>query len=162
MLCSIWYLVFGIRIVRPNSTIPTRYSDFLDTKKYSVFGIGIFSIPASIQYLIFGDFWKLNNIRYSYSVKKRYSSHSDISCVKCHMSPVMCHLPCVPCRLSLTTTATATDPPPGNSPTMHYEKTQKPKLILAVNFFTRSLQSTVWWGFKEGRNFHDIVTYRLN
>ena len=39
------YLVFGIQIVRSNSTILIRFSDFLDTEQYSVFGIRIFSIP---------------------------------------------------------------------------------------------------------------------
>ena len=35
-----------------------------------------------------------------------------MSCVRCHLSPVTCHL-------SLTPTATSTDPPTAYSPTMH-------------------------------------------
>ena len=37
----------------------------------------------------------------------------------CHVSCVMCCMSCVTCQLSPTPTATATDPPPSNSPTMH-------------------------------------------
>ena len=44
----IWYLVFGIQIFRPNSTISIQYSYFLDNEKYLVFGIRISSIPNSI------------------------------------------------------------------------------------------------------------------
>ena len=55
----------------------------------------------------------------------------------CHGSPVMCHMSCVmcnmlrvTCHLSLmaTATATVTDPPPANSPTMRkgwFAKTKK-------------------------------------
>ena len=53
-----------------------------------------------------------------------------VSCVMCHLSCVMCHVSCVmchvsyvacrvssvTCHLSQTQTATATDPPPANSP----------------------------------------------
>ena len=37
----------------------------------------------------------------------------------CHVSHFPVHLLHVNCHLSLTPTATATDPPPANSPTMH-------------------------------------------
>ena len=52
--CNVSYLVFGIQIVRPNSTIHIRYSDYLKTEEYSVFGIRIFSILNSIWYSVFG------------------------------------------------------------------------------------------------------------
>ena len=42
-----------------------------------------------------------------------------ISCVTCPMSHVACRVSPVTCQLSLTPTATATDPPPGSSPIMH-------------------------------------------
>ena len=48
MLYTIRYLVFGIQIVKPNSTICIWYSNFLDTEQYSVFSIQIFSIQNSI------------------------------------------------------------------------------------------------------------------
>ena len=48
-----------------------------------------------------------------------------LSCVTCHVSHVMCHMSCVTyhvshvmCNMSLTPTATAMDPPHGNSPTV--------------------------------------------
>ena len=56
ILYTIRYSVFGIRIVRPNSSIRIRCSDFLNTKLYLAFGIWIFSIANSIQYSVFGDF----------------------------------------------------------------------------------------------------------
>ena len=40
-------------------------------------------------------------------------------CVTCHMLHVTCHMSRVTCHLSLRPTATATDPPSANSPTMH-------------------------------------------
>ena len=43
----------------------------------------------------------------------------NMSCVTCHMSCVMCHMLRVTCHMSLTSTATAMDPPPVNSHTMH-------------------------------------------
>ena len=55
MLYTIRYLVFGIQIVRPNSTICIRYSNFLDTEQYSAFGIFGFSqygIVFNIRYLV--------------------------------------------------------------------------------------------------------------
>ena len=76
ILYTIRYLVFDIRIVGPNSNIRIRYLDILDTKQYSVFGIQIFSIGNSIQYSVFGDFYKPNNIWYLYSVKQGYFSYS--------------------------------------------------------------------------------------
>ena len=49
-----------------------------------------------------------------------------LSCVTRYLSPVICHpspvtfqLSAVICHLSPTATATATDPPPANSPTMN-------------------------------------------
>ena len=44
-----------------------------------------------------------------------------LSRVTSHLSPVTCHMPPVPCHLSPVTkpTATATDPPPANSPVMY-------------------------------------------
>ena len=42
-----------------------------------------------------------------------------MSCVTCHLSQVKCHLLCVTCHMSLMQTATAMDPPPANSLTMH-------------------------------------------
>ena len=69
------YSVFGFSQYQIVFSI--RYSDFLNTEYYSVFGIRIFSIPNSIWYLVVSDFGKPNNIWYSYSVKRRYSSHSD-------------------------------------------------------------------------------------
>ena len=61
-------------------------------------------------------------------------------CVTCHMLHVTCHL-----SPTLTATATATEPPPANSPTMHSRLVcLKPKLknskhvktqILFLNFF---------------------------
>ena len=80
MLDTIRYLVFGIQIVRPNSTIRIKYSDFLDTEYYSVFGIRIFSIPNSIQYSVFVISENRIIFGIRYSVKKRYSSHSDQMC----------------------------------------------------------------------------------
>ena len=44
---------------------------------------------------------------------------TDVSCMTCHMSHVMCRVSCVTCPMSLTATATPMDPPPTNSPTVH-------------------------------------------
>ena len=70
---------------------------------------------------------------------------SPVSCqlshVTCHLSHVTCHLSHFTCHLSPTPTATATDHPPSNSPTMHSRlvhqdrnqtttKSSKPKKIL--------------------------------
>ena len=45
------------------------------------------------------------------------------ACVMCHLLPVTCHV-------KLTQTATATDPPPANSPTMHGRVIHKhPKIL---------------------------------
>ena len=43
----------------------------------------------------------------------------QVSNVRCHMSNVMCHVSPVTCHMSLRPTATATDPPTANSPTIH-------------------------------------------
>ena len=105
----------------------------------------------------------------------------------CHMSLVTCHLSPLTCHRSLTATATATDPPPSISPTMHSRlvhkdpkkpkhkkslKRQKPKSRgvqkLVIHSLTRSLQSTGKWGFQTwtdrqtDRQVTDIATYRLN
>ena len=45
---------------------------------------------------------------------------------KFHGSGVRCHVSSVSCHLSLTVTATATDPPPANSPTMQSRLVCKP------------------------------------
>ncbi len=61
------------------------------------------------------------------------------------MSHVTCHMSHVTCHLSPMPTATATDPPPANSPTMHYvgwcaqnKKTEKKfkttKIIETANY----------------------------
>ena len=57
------------------------------------------------------------------------------------MAYVTCHMYCVTCHMSLTSTApTAKDPPPANSPTMHsrlvlQDKTKNPKKVKTQNFF---------------------------
>ena len=111
---------------------------------------------------------------------------------KCHVSGAACHMSCVTCRVSpvtcpwsLTPTATAKDPFPGNSPTMHSklipedQKTQnKVKMqkimetatktwrgmpILVIASSTRSLQSRGEQGFQERTDkVTDIPTYRFN
>ena len=43
----------------------------------------------------------------------------QVSCVTSHISHFMCHISLVTYPLSPTPTATATDPPPNNSLTMH-------------------------------------------
>ena len=42
-----------------------------------------------------------------------------VSCARCHMTFLMCRVSPVTCQLSLTPTATATDPSPSNSRIMH-------------------------------------------
>ena len=42
-----------------------------------------------------------------------------VSVVVCQVSCVTCHMSAVSCQLSLNATATSTDPPPSNSPTMY-------------------------------------------
>ena len=42
-----------------------------------------------------------------------------MSDVTCHVPRVMCHVFPIDCHLSLTPIATATEPAPANSPTMH-------------------------------------------
>ena len=93
-----------------------------------------------------------------------------MSPVTCHLSPITCHLIFVTCHLSPT--ATATDPHPDNSPTMHsrlvqQNRTKKPKIIqnpkkgqnlsikkwvhilaiLAIPSSTRSHQPSWFWSF---------------
>ena len=124
----------------------------------------------------------------------------DVSCVMCDVSCVICHVSCVmfhvsnvtsqmsnvTCHLSPAPTATATDPPPDNYPTMHsrlvhQDRTQKPKhiskpkkslklwkkglgfAISAIRYSTRSLQSMRFWSPTERTNKQtDIATFRLN
>ena len=43
----------------------------------------------------------------------------------CHVSRVMCCVLHITCHLSLTSTATATDPPPANLPIMHSRLVRK-------------------------------------
>ena len=72
----------------------------------------------------------------------------------------MCCVSPVTYQLSLMPTATVTDPPLANSPTMHIRlvhKEPKPSFkkpfsfgILAIHSLTRSFQSTGNRGFKEG------------
>ena len=53
-----------------------------------------------------------------------------MSTIRCHVSHVMCHMSRVTYYLSITPTATATDPPPANSTIMHsslFTKSPKPK-----------------------------------
>ena len=66
--------------------------------------------------------------------KNIYKYHVYGSPVMCHMSCVMCNMLRVTCHLSLmaTATATVTDPPPANSPTMRkgwFAKTKQQKNI---------------------------------
>ena len=48
-----------------------------------------------------------------------HKRREKMSGVMCQASRVTCHKSCVACHLSLLPTATATDPPPADSPTMH-------------------------------------------
>ena len=113
-----------------------------------------------------------------------------VSRVRCHLSHVTPPLSPVTSHLSLPPTATATDPPPDNSTTMHSrlvckdpktqkkikrqkiiekkkeekkEKTSRGMPILAISSLTRSLWSTGKWGFKTWTGYlqTDIATYRL-
>ena len=52
--------------------------------------------------------------------------------VLCQMSRVTCRVSPVTCQLSLTPTATATDPPPGNSPIMTGLQNQKNKTKIVM------------------------------
>ena len=107
------------------------------------------------------------------------------SCVMCHVSCVTCHVSLVTGHLSLMPTATATDPPPTNSPFMqswlvgkdpkkiknqnskyHWNnnnlKTSKGMQILAICSLTRCLQSTGKRVFRNGKHGHtDWRTSRL-
>ena len=80
----------------------------------------------------------------------------------------MCHQSQVKCHLSPTTTATSTDPPPTNSPTMHIKlvcKNQKPKTDTLFDQKSPSLLVPV--GDEGDKQIThkiqtDITTYRLN
>ena len=81
----------------------------------------------------------------------------------------MCHMSRVTSHMSLTPTATATDPPAANSLPMHSSLVCKdPKTKQSLKHSgnkqsSRSLQSNGKQGFKEGTNKQtDIATYRLN
>ena len=54
------------------------------------------------------------------------------------MSPVICHVLPVTCHLSITLTATATDPPPANTPSLYtvgwFAKTEM--FVLGSSLFT--------------------------
>ena len=97
-----------------------------------------------------------------------------VSCVMCHVSYVACRVSSVTCHLSLTQTATATDPPPANSPFVQSRLVHKdPQIqkniekkkniwnekilkrsrgmpILAVRSLSRSLQFTKKRVFRDG------------
>ena len=89
------------------------------------------------------------------------------------MSCITCHVTCVTCHLSLTPTATATNPSPANSPTMQcrivysnkniyiwsIETFKKNSFLLATSsdvLFDQNIQSTGKWGFQE--RTHDKQT----
>ena len=60
-----------------------------------------------------------------------------MSHILCHVSHVTCNLSPATCHLSQPPTATATYPPPANSPTMHSkpvhkDRTQKPQKMSNV------------------------------
>ena len=108
-----------------------------------------------------------------------------MSCVICHMSHVACHLSPDTCHLILTPTATATDPPPANSATMHstlvFEGKKNTKLFNAQKscktwenftvFYLANISETLFnqmspvhrkaW-FPGGDTRTDIATYRMN
>ena len=58
----------------------------------------------------------------------------QVSCVRCPLSWILCHVSCVTCRMSLSSTATAMDPPPAHSPTVHSRMVCKDQKI---SFFSR-------------------------
>ena len=45
--------------------------------------------------------------------------------INCHMSHITCHMSFITCHLSPMPVATATDPSPANSTTMHWKRTNK-------------------------------------
>ena len=106
-----------------------------------------------------------------------------MSHVTFHMSHVTCRMLRVTCHLSLTPTATATDPSPANSPIMHSRLVCQPNFspsskaqshwnnkktntsrgmpILPIRSSTRSLQFTGKRGFHDGRQTDNLRTSRL-
>ena len=64
-----------------------------------------------------------------------------MSPVTCHLTPVARHLPCVTCHLSLMQTATATDPPIGNSLTMS-SRVQRPKNTICLKNAKKSSKTS--------------------
>ena len=57
----------------------------------------------------------------------------NLSLVACFVTLVTCHQSCVSCNLSSMPTATATDPPPANSPTMHNRLLTKTDIFVLEN-----------------------------
>ena len=64
-----------------------------------------------------GDTTSLNICGYKQKFKKYILKKK--SCIRCEVSGARCQVSHVKCHMSLTPTATATDPPPANSPTRH-------------------------------------------
>ena len=58
-------------------------------------------------------------IQLLFNLKKLPGLRFQVSGVRCHVLCVTCCMSPVTCHMSLTQTATATDPPPANSPSMH-------------------------------------------
>ena len=97
-----------------------------------------------------------------------------VSCVMCRVSHVVCQPSPVTCHLSLTLTATASDPSPAKSPIIHsrlvrkdprpknakyHWNNQNPKTsvgipIIGICFSTRNLQSTGKQVFCDGTSTH--------
>ena len=65
----------------------------------------------------------------------------QVSSVRCQVSYVTCQVLRVTCHMSLTPTATAAEPPPANSPTMHSRMGyQDPQ----INLFHRAILDHFW------------------
>ena len=74
-------------------------------------------------------------------------------CVTCHLSGVMCQVSRVTCHLSLTPTATATDPP-ANSPIMHSRLVcEDPNILIRQKIFEMAKPKT----FKGYANISDTL-----
>ena len=61
--------------------------------------------------------------------------------IMCQVSNVMCYVSDVNCHMSLTPTATATNPPPANSPIMHSRLVRKDPKI-GTNFKRQKIIET--------------------
>ena len=74
----------------------------------------------------------------------------QVSGVRCHMSRVTCCVSPVTCHLSLTLTATATEPPPANCPIMHIrlvcQNPPKTKLIQNAKNHQNNKNLKISWG----------------